>query len=109
MDLNEYQEQASSTNIYPHGPAGLYAEVMGLCGEAGEVADKIKKAIRDERGSISSDREQALMSELGDVLWYVSQLSQTLGFRLSEVAEYNLGKLADRAERGEIGGSGDER
>jgi NTP pyrophosphatase (non-canonical NTP hydrolase) len=82
---------------------------MGLCSESGEVADKIKKAIRDEHGSISSDREWAIVSEIGDVLWYVSQLASVLGVGLDFVARNNLNKLADRAGRGKIGGSGDER
>lgn len=109
MKMNEYQDQASETNIYPVTTDGLYAQVMGLCSEAGEVAGKMKKVIRDKHGFISGDMDDMLMSEIGDVLWYVSQLSFALGFRLSEVAEYNLTKLADRAERGEIGGSGDDR
>jgi len=109
MELNEYQEQAGKTNIYPHGPAGLYAEVMGLCSESGEVADKLKKIIRDHDGTLSVDTREALAGELGDVLWYVSQVAGRLGFSLENLAVHNLGKLQARAERGTIGGSGDER
>jgi NTP pyrophosphatase (non-canonical NTP hydrolase) len=109
MKMDEYQERAGRTNIYPDTSDGLHALVMGLCSESGEVADKIKKAIRDEHGSISSDREWAIVSEIGDVLWYVSQLASVLGVGLDFVARNNLNKLADRAGRGKIGGSGDER
>jgi NTP pyrophosphatase (non-canonical NTP hydrolase) len=82
---------------------------LGLCGEAGEVADKVKKVLRDQDGVFSDDTRQALMLELGDVLWYVAQLSSELGFELNAVAEANLSKLASRAARNVIGGSGDHR
>ncbi len=108
MDINEYQKQASSTNIYPHGPVGLYAEVMGLCGEAGEVADKVKKIIRDSNGDVLG-KQYEVMQELGDVLWYTSQIADRLGFDLDVVARANLSKLSDRMRRNVIGGSGDER
>lgn len=108
MELNEYQEQAGTTNIYPHGPVGLYAEVMGLCSEAGEVAGKAKKVIRDNDGDIHGYRA-VMLAELGDVLWYVSQVADRLGVSLENLAVHNLGKLQARQERGAIGGSGDER
>ena len=82
---------------------------MGLTGEAGEVADKVKKVLRDRDGVFDLERREAIKLELGDVLWYVAQLSSELGFELNEVAEANLNKLASRAKRGQIKGSGDER
>jgi NTP pyrophosphatase (non-canonical NTP hydrolase) len=82
---------------------------LGLTGEAGEVADKVKKVLRDRDGVFDLERREAIKLELGDVLWYVAQLSSELGFELNEVAEANLNKLASRAKRGQIKGSGDER
>jgi NTP pyrophosphatase (non-canonical NTP hydrolase) len=109
MDMNDYQENAGLTNIYPHGPAGLYAMTLGLCGESGEFADKMKKVIRDHDGLLNVGAREALAGELGDVLWYVSQVAYRLGLDLSVVADKNLRKLKSRQERGVIGGSGDER
>ena len=109
MDMNDYQENAGLTNIYPHGPAGLYALTMGLCGESGEFADKMKKVIRDHDGTLNVDTREALAGELGDVLWYVSQVAARLGLDLDIIANENLRKLRSRQERGVIGGNGDER
>ena len=82
---------------------------LGLTGEAGEVADKVKKVIRDRGGSFDRETREAIKLELGDVLWYVAQLASELGYDLEEVAEANLQKLSSRAARGRIGGSGDQR
>ena len=109
MDMNDYQENAGWTNIYPYGRAGLYAMTLGLCGESGEFADKMKKIIRDHDGLFKVGDREALAGELGDVLWYVSQVAYRLGLDLSVVADKNLRKLKSRQERGVIGGSGDER
>jgi NTP pyrophosphatase (non-canonical NTP hydrolase) len=73
------------------------------------VADKVKKVLRDHNGAFSADVKQALMLELGDVLWYVAQLASELGFELDQIAEANLQKLASRAARNVIAGSGDHR
>ena len=109
MDLNTYQQRARSTAQYPsRGENPIYPS-LGLCGEAGEVADKVKKVLRDEAGVFSDERRQAIALELGDVLWYVSQLADELGFSLETVAQANLDKLASRAQRQVIGGSGDQR
>ena len=80
-----------------------------MTGEAGEVADKVKKVIRDRGGVFDADTREAIKLELGDVLWYVAQLASELGYDLDEVAEANLQKLSSRAARGRIGGSGDQR
>jgi NTP pyrophosphatase (non-canonical NTP hydrolase) len=110
MDLNTYQEKASTTATFTDtGILRTAYLTLGLTGEAGEVAEKVKKAIRDNGGEISSEKKNDLKKELGDVLWYVSQLARVLGFTLEEVAQKNIEKLADRKARGVIGGSGDAR
>ena len=85
----------------------MYA--LGLTGEAGELADKIKKVYRDKGGVFKQEERVAIVKELGDVLWYLTRLGATLGFSLEQIAEINVEKLADRAKRGKIGGSGDDR
>ncbi len=82
---------------------------LGLAGEAGEVAEHAKKAIRDDAGVVSEERREAMAKELGDVLWYVSQLASELGLELDEIARANLEKLLSRQRRGVLSGSGDER
>ena len=109
MDLNAYQQGARSTARYPNVGANPIYPTLSLCGEAGEVADKVKKVLRDQGGSFNAEIREALKLELGDVLWYVAQLSSELGFELAEIAEANLNKLASRAARNVIGGSGDHR
>lgn len=104
LTLNQYQEHAKTTAKYPQHSAMEYL-AMGLCSEAGEVAGKVKKIIRDNASWSAMD----LAMEVGDVLWYVSELCSFLDMELEEVAQMNLEKLADRAKRGAIGGSGDNR
>jgi NTP pyrophosphatase (non-canonical NTP hydrolase) len=82
---------------------------LGLAGEAGEVAEHAKKAIRDDAGVVTEERRQAMAKELGDVLWYVSQLASELGLELDEIARANVEKLLSRQRRGVLSGSGDER
>ena len=94
MDLNAYQQGARSTARYPDVGANPIYPTLGLCGEAGEVADKVKKVLRDRGGSFTPEVREALKLELGDVLWYVAQLASELGFELNDVAEANLNKLA---------------
>ena len=107
MNLSEYQALARSSAIYPRQCAVEYC-TLGLASEAGEVAGKVKKVLRDHQGDFPGHQWQ-IASELGDVLWYVAQLATELGLGLDEIAELNLAKLADRKERGVIGGSGDKR
>ena len=109
MDLNAYQQGARTTARYPDVGANPIYPTLGLCGEAGEVADKVKKVLRDQDGVFSAEVAQSLMLELGDVLWYVAQLASELGFELDQIAEANLQKLASRAARNVISGSGDHR
>jgi NTP pyrophosphatase (non-canonical NTP hydrolase) len=82
---------------------------LGLVNEAGEVAGKIKKIFRDRDGVISEEDRQALKQELGDVLWYLTQICTESDLSLEEVAEANLTKLFSRLERGKIRGDGDYR
>ena len=106
MNINEYQKQASKTAIYKDKI--VYA-TLGLAGEAGEIANKVKKILRDNSGEIQEEVRQNLISELGDVLWYVAALATDLRAELSEVANKNIEKLNSRKNRGTIGGSGDNR
>ena len=109
MDLTTYQTRARETALYPQVGANPIYPTLGLCGEAGEVADKVKKVLRDRQGSFDAAVIDDLRLELGDVLWYVAQLASELGLDLGEIAEANLAKLASRAARNVIGGSGDRR
>ena len=109
MELNVYQDAARSTARYPDAGSNPIYPTLGLCGEAGEVADKVKKVMRDRDGVFDPETRDALKLELGDVLWYVAQLSRELGYDLEEVATANLNKLSSRAARGCLGGSGDDR
>ncbi|MCT0214495.1 nucleoside triphosphate pyrophosphohydrolase family protein [Synechococcus sp. CS-1324] len=109
MNLNDYQLKARSTARYPQVGANPIYPTLGLCGEAGEVADKVKKVLRDRGGHFDAEVGEAIKLELGDVLWYVAQLASELGFDLETIATANLAKLASRAERDVIGGSGDRR
>ncbi len=108
MTLDEYQTQALSTNIN-HGTHIFYDRMFGLVGEAGEMADKVKKWIRDDQAEWDKLDKPAMMSELGDVLWYLATLAETLGYSFEEVAKYNLNKLADRNQRDKLSGAGDTR
>lgn len=109
MDLNEYQKRAVSTAIYPNQGANFVYPVLGLTGEAGEVAEQIKKALRDDKGRITDARWQSLQKELGDVLWYLAVLAHELSMSLDSVARTNLEKLAQRKERGTLRGEGSDR
>jgi len=109
MDFNEYQHKSRKTALYPAIGHPVIYPTLGLVNEAGEVAGKIKKVFRDKHGHISEDTRQALKAELGDVLWYLAQVSTELGLTLEEVAEANIVKLYDRQERGKLGGDGDIR
>ncbi|HTD10039.1 MAG TPA: nucleoside triphosphate pyrophosphohydrolase family protein [Solirubrobacteraceae bacterium] len=108
MELSEYQRRSRRTAEYPR-EAWLAYPALGLAGEAGEVAEHAKKAIRDDGGEVSDERRKAMSKELGDVLWYVAQLASELGLDLDEIAEGNLEKLLSRQRRGMLSGSGDER
>ena len=109
MLLRDYQADSRRTAAYPDAGDNIVYPTLGLAGEAGEVAEKVKKLIRDDGGVLSDERRAALAGELGDVLWYVAQVATEAGLDLEDVARANLDKLASRAERGVLSGSGDER
>ena len=106
-DLDMYQKVAKTTAIYPREQAIIYP-TLGLTGEAGEVANKVKKLIRDGYEN-NKDYRGELAKEIGDCLWYISILADDIGFKLSDIANDNLNKLLDRANRGKLSGSGDNR
>ncbi len=109
MDLNQYQNKSRETALYPNLGQNPIYPTLGLVGEAGEVADKVKKVLRDNGGCFNEEVKQAIKYELGDVLWYISQLSTEFGFKLEDVAKANLDKLSSRVKRNKISGSGDNR
>lgn len=117
MELNDYQEAAMSTAVYPYLGANLLYPALKLAGEAGEVAEKVGKLVRDRHYLIGenihmllTDSEKVpLLKELGDVLWYIAVMADELGFTLEQVAQQNVDKLAWRQKMGTLQGSGDER
>ena len=109
MTFDEYQEQSKRTTQYSSFvPPWVYL-ALGLAGESGEVVDKIKKIIRNNDGVFADEDRLELKKELGDVLWYLSQLCEQLGFSLDEVARMNRAKLDDRRARNAIRSRGDNR
>lgn len=110
LTLYEYQQRAHETAIYPRDKIwhGVVYTALKQCGEAGEFAEHVGKAIRDD-GHITQERCSAMLKELGDVLWYVAENATNLGVSLDDVAHQNLAKLRDRQERGVLKGSGDNR
>jgi NTP pyrophosphatase (non-canonical NTP hydrolase) len=109
MLISEYQERSRRTATYPGAGENIVYPTLGLAGEAGEVAEKVKKLLRDDGGVMSDERRQALAGELGDVLWYVAQVATEAGLDLEEIAQANLDKLLSRQRRGVLSGSGDSR
>ena len=108
MEMNEYQKVAVTTAIYPAQHKILYP-ALGLAGEAGEVANKVKKLMRDGVDKMPDDWREQLASEIGDVLWYCAALTEDLGYTLGRIARDNESKLANRKKKGTIHGSGDKR
>ena len=109
MNFNDYQQQARETAIYPNLGGNLWYPALGLTGEAGEVAEKIKKIYRDKDGLVEPEDMIALCKELGDVLWYVANLGEELGLPLEHIAQTNLGKLHSRQAGNKLHGDGDNR
>lgn len=110
MKFNEYQKRALTT---ASTTGDEFKDIMhwalGVNGEAGEIAEKLKKIIRDKKGDISESDKAALGGEIGDVLWYLAVLAHHLGLSFEDIAAANLDKLQSRKKRGVIGGSGDTR
>lgn len=109
MTFEEYQKESRKTAQYPDIGKNFIYQTLGLAGEAGEVAEKIKKVIRDEGGIVSEDKKDDIKKELGDVLWYLAQIASELGLSLDDVARTNIEKLFSRKDRNVISGSGDNR
>lgn len=115
--LEEYGEAAMSSAVYKtdvrliseKGTAIALYPFIKLAGETGEVLEKIGKIIRDSGGVLTLEQREAVMHELGDVLWYVNACAHELGYSLGTVARRNIGKLQGRVARSTIQGSGDER
>jgi NTP pyrophosphatase (non-canonical NTP hydrolase) len=108
MTNEQYMEFTRSTAIYPKDRELEYL-ALGLASEAGEVCGKIKKVIRDNQGVLPEAVKIATTDELGDMLWYITRLCDSLGLSLTELLQHNYEKLSSRKERGVIGGSGDKR
>lgn len=110
MRLSDYQERTRDTAIYPEADEGtlpaLTYVALGLAGEAGELANKVKKLMRD---GDSFEAREAIKGEVGDVLWYLARFADEMRLDLDFAARWNLDKLASRKARGVIGGSGDTR
>lgn len=119
MNFKEYQAKTKDTAVFPTCyvetdtggvvSARFLYPALGLAGEVGEVEEKLKKILRDKNGALSIKDREDLQKELGDVLWYVAQLCETLGLSMQDAAEGNIKKLADRKARDVIKGSGDDR
>lgn len=108
-DFDEYQRFCKSVAVYPSQGKNINYTTLGLLGESGEIANKLKKIIRDHRGKLNKERKNEIFAELGDVLWYVAMMSYELGFKFSELAKENVEKLSSRHTRGKVHGSGDNR
>ncbi len=111
MDFDEYEKLAAKTAHFDDRTEEykLMYLALGVAGEAGEVAEKIKKIMRNDHGVVSKEKREEVQKEIGDVLWYLSQLSRQLGFSFSSAAETNIAKLADRMARNVITSEGDNR
>lgn len=108
LTFNKYQQMAAKTAVYPKEYTVSYP-ALGLAGEAGEVCNKIKKVYRDDKGKLTEERRAEIVSELGDVLWYVSQLAKDIGVPMEQIAVKNIEKLAKRMEENKLQGEGDNR
>ena len=113
MNLDKYQKRAAEFDLFETTvdlkSPGFLEKVLGLAGEAGEAADKVKKVIRDKGGYASAEDKEAIIKELGDVLWYVANVARYMGVSLSEVAGNNIEKLESRKKRNKLHGEGDNR
>ena len=112
MEINEYQQKAIDAAFFFEKSGKIEALAylgIALPGETGEVCEKIKKLYRDNDGELTPEIAESIAKELGDVLWYVSVMARILGYDMSQVADLNLKKLADRTAKGTLHGSGDNR
>ena len=109
MTLDEYQAHAAKTALMKDNSQLFIYTALGLNGEAGEIAEKVKKILRDKGGDQSQIDRDDIVKELGDVLWYLAMFAKSIDVSLDEVATVNVEKLASRQARGVINGSGDNR
>lgn len=114
MQINDYATQALSTDLYDRTDQAIDSHAMlekvfGLVGEAGEVAEKFKKILRDQDGIATDENKKELAKELGDVLWYINSVGVYLGYDLESIAQMNLDKVLSRKARNVTKGSGDNR
>jgi NTP pyrophosphatase (non-canonical NTP hydrolase) len=109
MTFNEYQLKAKETAIFPDEDNHFIYAALGMMGEAGEVAEKIKKVWRDKGKIVNAEDKEEIKKELGDVLWYMSQLALEIGIDFDDVATNNINKLQSRLARNVLHGAGDNR
>ena len=113
MDFREYHNKAAKYDLSEATSdlkeVGFMEKVLGLTGEAGETADKIKKILRDKDGVVTDEDRDLVVKELGDTLWYIAAIARYLGVELSEVASGNIEKLESRFQRNKLHGEGDKR
>ena len=109
MTFNDYQKETNKTAIYPDRGHNFVYPVLGMMGEAGEVAEKIKKVWRDKNNVVSNEDKLEIKKEMGDVLWYLSQLAEELEIDFDDVAQTNINKTQSRMTRNLLHGSGDNR
>lgn len=109
MDFQDYQTACRKTAIYPNQGNNLIYPVLGLVGESGEVAEAVKKLIRDQKNELTDEYRLRIAREMGDVLWYLSALSDELGIPLAEIADINIKKLQARQEQNKLKGDGSDR
>ncbi len=109
MTLNDYQKKALKTAASKEKHNEFFHLVLGLVGETGEIAEKVKKLVRDQNSDVYKLDKKDIEKELGDVLWYVATLADFLNIKLEDVGTNNINKLASRQKRGKLAGSGDNR
>lgn len=109
MDFKKYQKLSQKTAVYPRRGRNFIYPTLGLVGEAGEVADKVQKIIRDKEEKMDEDTKKEIGKELGDVLWFLAQVATELKLSLAQIAKDNLAKLQSRQKRGKLKGDGDNR
>jgi NTP pyrophosphatase (non-canonical NTP hydrolase) len=109
MNFDDYQRQAMSSAVYPMIGSNIVYPVLGVNGEAGEVAEKVKKIIRDKHGVWDDQDRDAISKEIGDILWYCAALCSELGLSMTTVAERNIEKLSNRMKNDTVHGEGDDR
>lgn len=108
-DFDKYQKWCTKTAVYPKIGKSFIYPLIGLQGEVGEVSEKFKKLFRDDKGKLTSEKKMEIAKELGDVMWYVSQICTEIEIKFSDVIKANVEKLDSRKKRNKIHGDGDNR